>query len=340
MITLACYNDDNHNSVKDGAETSHAVNTTTGAVSVAVGEDVVCVYTNTKLATIILVKNSSPGTGTFPFSASGNGMPTSPFDMTTVGDATGGTVQQTFSNLVPGAAGGARSLTEGANPPGWAFTDFYCALTVDGGTATADFDASSSSVTTANIRNIGAGDTITCTFNNAGVGGTRTQGFWATHVEFAWAVWTGDTWNGTDYPGINPAYNPIGTHTICNKAELMGAFWSNIAKESDNDKRLNLDKARMQLLQQLVAAILNNAAFGSSPTTMTIPQAISAFSSTDQTTVKNAASAMASFNEMYDGGEFATWQGSADGGKYGKQIANGASCIGGKTGISFWDTLP
>jgi hypothetical protein len=309
-------------------------------VTVAAGNTPTCTFTNTKNASLAIQKYTVGGTATFAYTVTGNGMdtPASPFDMTTVGDASGGTDSLTFSNLVPGAAGGARSLAEGANPSGFAFTDFSCALTVNGGTGTADFDTSSSTSTTANIRNIGAGDTITCTFNNAGVGGTRTQGFWATHVQFAWVVWHGGTWNGTVYPGINPAYNPIGTHTICNNAELMGAFWSNVAKQSDNSKRSKLDQARMQLLQQLVAAILNNAAFGSAPTTVTIPQAITAFMT--GVDVKEAASAMASFNEMYDGGEFATWQGAADGGKYGQNTAKGDSCIVGETGISFWDVLP
>jgi hypothetical protein len=133
----------------------------------------------------------------------------------------------------------------------------------------------------------------------------------------------------THYSGVTSAYKTIGTHTINTKPDLMGAFWSNIAQTSTGGKRDNLDKARMQLLQQLVAAILNNAAFGSSPST-SIGDAITAFSSTNQKTVKDAASAMASFNEMYDGGVFATPQGSADGGKYAKDIAN----------LAFWDVLP
>ena len=43
----------------------------------------------------------------------------------------------------------------------------------------------------------------------------------------------------------------------------MGGFWSNIPFKSDGKtRRIGLDQARMQLVQQLLAAILNVAAFG------------------------------------------------------------------------------
>jgi hypothetical protein len=38
---------------------------------------------------------------------------------------------------------------------------------------------------------------------------------------------------------------------------MEGGFWSNIAKTSTNDKREPDDQARMQLIQQLLAAMLN-----------------------------------------------------------------------------------
>ena len=43
----------------------------------------------------------------------------------------------------------------------------------------------------------------------------------------------------------------------------MGGFWSDISKTSTGKKRSSLDQARMQLLQQLLAAELNASAFGS-----------------------------------------------------------------------------
>jgi hypothetical protein len=67
----------------------------------------------------------------------------------------------------------------------------------------------------------------------------------------------------------------IGDQLICGRSvdatmltgqnELMGGFWSDIAKKSTGAKRLSIDQSRMQLLQQLLAAELNASAFGSVP---------------------------------------------------------------------------
>src|SRR6185503_14563635 len=51
-------------------------------------------------------------------------------------------------------------------------------------------------------------------------------------------------------------------------SQLFGAFYSSIPKMTGGSQRSSLDKARMQLLQQLVAAKLNCAAFGCSAGTM------------------------------------------------------------------------
>lgn len=53
--------------------------------------------------------------------------------------------------------------------------------------------------------------------------------------------------------------------TICDNSQLLAAFWSKISKKSNGAKRSPVDQARMQLTQQLVAAILNQAFFGSLP---------------------------------------------------------------------------
>ena len=111
----------------------------------------------------------------------------------------------------------------------------------------------------------------------------------------------------------------------------MGGFWASISKTSDGAKRSQLSQAKMQLLQQLLAAILNNYAFGSAPTGTTIDQAKDIFcNSTNVTTVKNAAAAMASFNESGDSGLFTP--GVAANGKQAKDFAGGA-------GIAYWDYL-
>jgi hypothetical protein len=85
----------------------------------------------------------------------------------------------------------------------------------------------------------------------------------------------------------------------------------------------------MRLLQQLLAAILNNQLFGSVPSgSISIDDAKDAFCTGTLTEVKAAASAMAAFNESGDSGLF-TPGASADP-KAAKAIAD----------IDFWDVLP
>jgi len=85
----------------------------------------------------------------------------------------------------------------------------------------------------------------------------------------------------------------------------------------------------MQLAQQLLAAILNNQLFGSSPSgSISIDAAKDAFCTGDLAAVKAAASAMAAFNEGGDSGEF-TPGGSADA-KHARAIAD----------LQFWNDLP
>jgi hypothetical protein len=85
----------------------------------------------------------------------------------------------------------------------------------------------------------------------------------------------------------------------------------------------------MQLAQQLLAAILNNEAFGSSPSGgVSIPQAIAAFCGTDLDAVKLAAQKMAAFNESGDNGAFTP--GTNANGKQAKDAAD----------LAYWDLLP
>lgn len=78
---------------------------------------------------------------------------------------------------------------------------------------------------------------------------TRTQGFWATHPGFTTYVWM--------------TYVPSSIKSdVCGKnvddiGKVMGGFWSDISRKSTGVRRSLLDQARMQLVQQLLAAILN-----------------------------------------------------------------------------------
>lgn len=113
---------------------------------------------------------------------------------------------------------------------------------------------------------------------------TRTQGFWATHRAFTWGKWTTEI---------------IGSKTIDTAPKLFGAFWSNIAKTSKGKSRLALDQARIQLLQQLVAAILNVKTFGdddSGTGTGLIAAGKAAFSGTNSALILSIALQLDAFN--------------------------------------------
>jgi hypothetical protein len=109
----------------------------------------------------------------------------------------------------------------------------------------------------------------------------------------------------------------------------MGGFWASIPQTTTKTKRSDLDAARMRLLQQLLAAMLNNAAFGSSPSgSISIADAEAAYCGTDINAIKAAQAAMAAFNESGDAGNFDPGM-SADP-KTAKSIADEA----------FWNVLP
>ena len=83
---------------------------------------------------------------------------------------------------------------------------------------------------------------------------TRTLGFWATHTAFSNSLWvpqtlcTANNITATTAPGTN---------------QLMGGFWSDVSKNADGSNRSNLSQARIQLLQQYFAAVLNYRYFHS-----------------------------------------------------------------------------
>jgi hypothetical protein len=172
---------------------------------------------------------------------------------------------------------------------------------------------------------------VTCTFENTGQGVTRTQGFWATHSQLAQIAWFGGTAFGHTFPGV-AATPGIGDATLCGRpiddlGKVMGGFWSNISKTSTNGKRSSLDQARMQLLQQLIAAELNASAFGSVPSSGSFAAWESALCGTNESAIKNAQQQAASFNSAGDSGTFTP--GTSADSKYARSIAN----------IPFWDII-
>lgn len=90
---------------------------------------------------------------------------------------------------------------------------------------------------------------------------TRTIGFWQTHTAFTSNIFAAKL-GGTMTVGTSTHTRVITNLTGNGKSILFGAYYSSIPKKTNNANRAALDKARMQLLQQLVTAKLNCAAFG------------------------------------------------------------------------------
>jgi len=272
-----------------------------------------CTITNNDNAPKLIIKKIVIGnTATFNFTATSAGnFITTPFTLTPPSNSADSVVYAS-------AKAGAFSLTEGTQA-GYLLTDLGCSDQPAG-----TYNPTSTRTVTDTLS---LGETVTCTFiNQQQAQTTRTQGFWATHDSLTLAVWFGGTVGGNTFPGVTD--KTLCGRTLNTLPIVLGGFWSNVAQTSTKTKRSDLDRARMQLLQQLLGAILNNSAFGSSPSGMTIAQAKTAYCGGDITAIRNAQSAMAAFNESGDNGTFTP--GISANGKRSKDEAN----------LSFWDILP
>ena len=292
-------------------------------VTVALGGNVTCTITNDdQPGTIIIKKLTLPTGSTTSFSF----------------DASGGTYQdfnlldtQTNTQVLPA---GSYTVMEMV-PLGWVLTGiggstdpntpYNCTVSGQGGsTGVGDLSTQTATISLKN------GDTVTCVFENTGQGVTRTQGFWATHPELARIAWFGGTNFGHTFPGVVTA---VGDNSLCGRPidtleKLMGGFWSDISKKSVGGKRSALDQARMQLLQQLLAAELNGSAFGSVPGSGSFAAWEAAFCGSNTNAIKTAQQQAASFNTAGDSGLFTP--GTSADSKTARTIANKI----------FWDVLP
>src|SRR5438876_21765 len=105
--------------------------------------------------TIVIVKNTIGGDGTFAYTATGKGV--SNFSLTTVS----GTASQTFSGLAPGTNGCSRAFTETPIPNQFKLSSLTCASALGTSTITTDLGTGVGTVTS-----LGDGDTVTCTYTN------------------------------------------------------------------------------------------------------------------------------------------------------------------------------
>jgi hypothetical protein len=86
---------------------------------------------------------------------------------------------------------------------------------------------------------------------------TRTIGFWQTHTDFTKYIFDNKLSSSIQIDSTSSH-----AKTINDYGKLFGAFYAGISKSTDGTKRSTIDQDRIILLQQLVAAILNQAASG------------------------------------------------------------------------------
>lgn len=322
-----------------GASTGALTNNTynNGSITVGKDQDITCQITNDdNPATIVIVKNAKPQSGTFSFDTTGttSGPGTNwPTNFTLNGSTSGGgntksyTVDRGSYSVHEGMQLSWLLTGIGGGTPAGDGDTFSCVTTGSGGsTGTGKLSTAKVDISIFN------GDTVTCTFENTGSGATRTQGFWATHSQLANIAWFGGSAFTHTFPGVG-GVSGIGDTTLCGRpidtlGKLMGGFWSDISKTTTNKKRSPLDQARMQLLQQLLAAELNASAFGTSPGTGSFTAWESAYCGTNQSAISTAQQQAASFNSQGDSSTFTP--GTSADSKVGRAIAN----------YAFWDVLP
>jgi hypothetical protein len=163
---------------------------------------------------------------------------------------------------------------------------------------------------------------------------TRTWGFWKTHTTFTENIFDDKLGSSIQIDSSSPH-----AKTIDSYAKLFGAFEANVAKTSTGAHRTAIDSARISLLHQLLAAILNGAAGAQIPIDSVtgkdlITAANQAYSGTSRTEIIRIAGLLDSFNSGGDNVPFPAGlpaQGNATP-QISKSIASGA-------GIAYWDVL-
>lgn len=192
----------------------------TATIALAPGENVTCTYTDTKRASITVVKNTVGGDGTFSF-----GSPAGAFQIST----SGGTGQVVLGNLVPGSY----SVTESV-PAGWDLTNLAC-VDPSGGTTTAGPTASIG---------LAAGENVTCTFTDTRRGaivvrkqvlGTDATFNFTGSQAFSIATQGGAGEDNSTFASIAP-----GTYTITESALAHYSLTGLTCADPTNDSTTNL----------------------------------------------------------------------------------------------------
>jgi hypothetical protein len=269
-------------------------------IALALGGSATCTISNNDNPSFIVVnKISQGGVGTFTFSTTGFSMPNN----NTLTTVTSGVAVSTGQISVN--AGVALSVGEPSPPAGFQLMASSCVVNQGAATITPTVVGGVNVSEAVTITQ--PGTIVTCTFDNAVVSGvTRTQGFWATHTALSNLIW--DTLvptvdkqlcTATILTNADPVthLSPPGTN------QLMGGFWSSISKTSTKDARSDLDQARMQALQQYLAAAINVAQFHSN-TEAFLAAARVIYCGTDVDAIKGLIGTLGSYNQSGDAGVF------------------------------------
>lgn len=129
---------------------------------------------------------------------------------------------------------------------------------------------------------------------------TRTIGYWQTHTQTTSLIFS-LILNGQMQIGFAPHKGIITNTQLPGQSQLFGAFYASIPKMSNGTSRTSVDQARMQLLQQLVGAKLNCAAFDCSSTTVAlIANADSAYAYGTDSQILNYSSQLDTYNNSGD----------------------------------------
>jgi hypothetical protein len=262
------------------------------SVTLALGDSATCTITNTAVPpkiTIVKKATGRPGGGdTFTFAV--NGPSTSTQSVTTSTQIAGTTFR---GNVTTNVMIGSYTISENANGT-WVLTGAVCYSGAEQTPVPAG--AVNELPPTPTAFTLALGGQETCVFENT-LPVTRTQGFWATHYNFTNSMWStkvpaADQTITCGTTVVKNITNVLGTAT----SNLYGGFWSGISKTSTGKARTALDQARMKLVQQLEAAILNHDVFGA-PDNGKIAQAKADYCGTNATAITNDAGALGSFNQ-------------------------------------------
>jgi hypothetical protein len=269
-------------------------NQTGSNITLGLGQEATCTITNTaQPAKLTIVKDAQINDlSDFNFSGTGSlGSFTLDDDQNVDGIGTNGDVNRDQSKSFSNLNSGNYTVTETEPNTYWTLKGAGCVIT--GTTDTYPSTVTGTSLTV----NLAQGSDVTCTFLNEKKNPTRTQGFWQTHTAYTSSVFSSSPLNGSMTVGLTTHKGPFST-----AGRLFGAFYSDISKQSNGKtQRTALDKAKMALLQQLVAAKLNCAAFGcTSAVTDMIGIADAAFAGSNIANVISSTSAIDTYNNSGD----------------------------------------